>query len=83
MIDVEQKQKLEELTLKVNKARECIEPDKLKVKILALDEKLQSEDIWKDAQAAARISQEVTELKNALAQLSKWERTVDDTKVLM
>lgn len=50
---------------------------------MALDEKLQSEDIWKDPKEAASISQEVTEYKNTLARVDKWEKTIEDCKVLM
>ena len=48
-----------------------------------MEEKLQSEDIWKDPQTAAKISQEVNEYKNELARLTKWEKLIDDSKVLM
>lgn len=51
--------------------------------MLALEEKLQAEDIWKDPQAAAKISQEVNEYKNELSRLSKWDKLIDDSKVLM
>ena len=51
--------------------------------VLALEEKLQAEDIWKDPQTAAKISQEVNEYKNELARLTKWEKLIDDSKVLM
>ncbi len=44
---------------------------------------MQSEDIWKDPKEAARISQEVTEYKNELSRQDKWEKTIDDCKVLM
>lgn len=44
---------------------------------------MQSEDIWKDPKEAARISQEVTEYKNELFRQDKWEKTIDDCKVLM
>ena len=44
---------------------------------------MQSEDIWKDPKEAARISQEVTEYKNELSRQDKWEKTIEDCKVLM
>lgn len=44
---------------------------------------MQSEDIWKDPKEAARISQEVTEYKNELFRQDKWEKTIEDCKVLM
>lgn len=48
-----------------------------------MDEKLQSEDIWKDPKEAAKISQQVTEYKNELARQDKWDKTIDDCKVLI
>lgn len=48
-----------------------------------MEEKLQAEDIWKDPQTAAKISQEVNEYKNELARLAKWEKLIDDSKVLI
>lgn len=44
---------------------------------------MQSENIWKNPQEAAKISQEVTELKNELARQDKWDKTIDDCKVLI
>lgn len=55
----------------------------MKIRILALEEKLQAEDIWKDPQTAAKISQEVNEYKNELARLTKWDKLIDDSKVLI
>lgn len=48
-----------------------------------MEEKLQSEDIWKDPKEAAKLSQEVTEYKNELARQEKWDKTIDDCKLLM
>ena len=48
-----------------------------------MDEKLQSEDIWRAPQEAAKISQEVNELKLEISRQEKWDKMIEDSKVLI
>ena len=55
----------------------------MKIKILALEEKLQSEDIWKTPDEAAALSQELTEHKNNVDLTKRWDKILEDCNVLI
>ena len=52
-------------------------------KVKDIDLHLQSETIWSNPQKAAKLSQELTEYKNTLTQVSDWERQIEDCNVLI
>lgn len=44
---------------------------------------MQSEDIWSAPQSAAKLSQELTECKNTLAQANNWDKAIEDCNILV
>ena len=67
----------------MTKRRSVFDITKINNKISVLDAQLQSDDVWQNPQNAAKISQELTELKNELSRLEKWQQLLVDSNLLM
>ncbi|MFH0702455.1 MAG: peptide chain release factor 2 [bacterium] len=83
MMISEYRKKLEEIKEKLSKARDCLEPAKLKENIWNLEKELQNPDIWNNPQIAQELSQKLSELKNNLEQYNTWLAQIEDIEVLI
>lgn len=82
-MDYEIKQKLEDLKEKVRKAQDCLDLPKAEKNTRELETELQDPQVWNDPDKASKLSQELTENKNILAQSQAWDTVIEDCGVLL
>lgn len=82
MIDIEVKQQYNQLNSEVEKLYDHIEPSKIQTEIVELEDKLQQKDTWENPELSQKISQDLKERKDLLAQFSTWKEHLADVEAV-
>ncbi|MBR6722098.1 peptide chain release factor 2 [bacterium] len=80
-METELKQELNLITPRLNNIKECLDPDKLKVELAELENKMQDPNIWSDNSKVSKVGQEIKDKKEILSKLEKWSNIIDDCSV--
>lgn len=71
------------LKLCLKKQRSIFDLENIKLKAQELEKKLQDPSVWENPELSAKISQELKENKDVLAQVETWETILSDSEVLI
>lgn len=81
-MDIELKQKFDEIKLKISDMQKYLEINTKNQKITELETKLQEPDLWQNQELYTKISQELKDLKTVVAVSSNWDNKISDCEVL-
>ncbi len=79
-MDLEIKQKLNELKSRFDKVKECL-PSNLNEQLQNLETEMQSPEIWADQKKASQLGSQIREIKDNLEFLNKWQNVLNDAEV--
>lgn len=82
MIDIEIKQQYSQLKTEVEKLFSYINPQKIKLEIEEMEEKLQQKEVWENQELSQKIAHELKEHKDILSIFDFWEMKLADVKVI-
>ena len=82
-MDIELKQKLDEITSKIRDMQKYLEIEVKRSAIQELEEKLQEPDLWQNQELYTKLSQELKEAKNIVAISENWDKNLSDCEVLI
>ncbi len=77
------KSEFSNLTIRLNKALEFINQEKLKEEVKNLENQLEDPSIWSNQEKSSQLSQNLKELKKKLDLINSWKRKQEDITVLI
>ncbi|MFM7323661.1 MAG: peptide chain release factor 2 [Nodosilinea sp.] len=80
---VDLKRHLDQLTDRLGKAQDYLDPPALTAKIQDLEQVAAQPDFWNDQEKAQDILQELSDYKANLSQLSQWQSSLADATVIL
>ena len=82
-MDIELKQKFDEIAAKIQDMQKYLEVEPKKISIKNLEEKLQQPDLWQNQELYTKLSQELKELKNIIEISNNWNNKISDCEILL